>query len=163
MSPRYAHVTYRHPNRKQATKKEATLRAPKGQVGWAEYATRGMARGRFLEVPCRYSDLRDDRRMKGAIRYAVEKQLRSLETQREQGSFVHRLMALGEEILYAVRDVAAVEPTAREMDGWLHRPLRKESWVEGLQAIDWTVEERGLAGLSDLDGMPWTLPISSMC
>lgn len=138
---------------------EATLRAPKGQVAWGEYATRGMARGRFLEVPCRYSDLRDDRRMKGAIRYAVERQLRSLETQREQGAFVHRLVAMGEEILQGVRDVPAVQPTAREMDGWIHRPLRKESWVEGLQAIDWTMEERGLAGLSDLDGLPWTLPM----
>lgn len=138
---------------------EATLRAPKGQVAWAEYAVRGMGRGRFLEVPCRFADLRDDRRMKGAIRYAVERQLRSLETQREQGSFVHRLMALGEEVLWAVRDVAAVQPTAREMDGWIHRPLRRESWVEGLEAIEWTVEERGLAGLSDLDGLPWTLPM----
>ncbi len=34
-----------------------------------------------------------------------------------------------------------------------------ESFVEGLQAIHWTVEERGLAGLSDLEGIPWTMPM----
>ena len=31
--------------------------------------------------------------------------------------------------------------------------------MEGMQAIDWTVEERGLAGLSDLEGIPWTMPM----
>jgi hypothetical protein len=37
--------------------------------------------------------------------------------------------------------------------------LRSDSFIEGLQAIDWTVEERGLAGLSDLEGIPWTMPM----
>jgi hypothetical protein len=42
---------------------------------------------------------------------------------------------------------------------WLRRPMRTDSFVEGLEAIDWTVEERGLAGLSDLEGIPWTMPM----
>jgi hypothetical protein len=37
--------------------------------------------------------------------------------------------------------------------------MRADSFVEGLQAIDWTVEERGLAGLSDLEGIAWTMPM----
>ena len=41
---------------------------------------------------------------------------------------------------------------------WLRRPMRTYSFVEGLEAIDWTVEERGLAGLSHLEGIPWTMP-----
>ena len=35
---------------------------------------------------------------------------------------------------------------------WLRRPIRTDSFVEGLEAIDWTVEERGLAGLSQMGG-----------
>ena len=42
---------------------------------------------------------------------------------------------------------------------WLRRPMRTDSFVEGLEAIDWTVEERGLAGLSDFEGIPWTIPM----
>ena len=34
--------------------------------------------------------------------------------------------------------------------------------MEGMQAIDWTVEERGLAGLSDLEGIPWTMPMETV-
>ena len=37
--------------------------------------------------------------------------------------------------------------------------MRHDSFIEGLQAIDWTIEERGLAGLSDLEGIPWTMPM----
>jgi len=35
--------------------------------------------------------------------------------------------------------------------------MRTDVFLEGVQAIDWTVEERGLAGLRDLEGIPWTM------
>ena len=37
--------------------------------------------------------------------------------------------------------------------------MRSEAFVDGLQAIQWTIDERGLAGLSDLEGIPWTMPM----
>jgi hypothetical protein len=136
-----------------------TRSAPKGRIEWAEYATRQMPRGDFLSVPCTFPDLRDDRHLKGAIRFAVERQLRSLETQCEQGAFVHRLIAFAESLLLRVRGISSRRPAMGELQTWLRRPLRTDVFVEGLQAIDWTVEERGLAGLSDLEGIPWTMPM----
>jgi len=133
--------------------------APKGTVDWAEYCTNEMSRAKFLSIPCTFPDLRDDRPLKGAIRYTVEKQVRSLETQAGQGSFVHRLISFAESLLLRVQAVAARRPGPQEVEGWLRRPLRTEVFVEGLQAIDWTIEERGLAGLSDLQGIPWTMPM----
>jgi len=135
------------------------LPAPKGRIEWTQYATRQMPRGDFLSVPCTFPDLRDDRLLKGAIRFAVERQLRSLETQCEQGAFVHRLIAFAESLLLRVRGISSRRPAAGEVQTWLHRPLRTDVFLEGLQAIDWTVEERGLAGLSDLEGIPWTMPM----
>jgi hypothetical protein len=136
-----------------------TRSAPKGRIEWTQYATRQMPRGDFLSVPCTFPDLRDDRHLKGAIRFAVEKQLRSLETQCEQGAFVHRLIAFAESLILRVQSVSSHRPAMGEVQTWLRRPLRTDVFVEGLQAIDWTVEERGLAGLSDLDGIPWTMPM----
>ncbi len=133
--------------------------APKGRVEWEQYATRLMPRGDFLAVPCTFADLRDDRQLKGAIRFAVEKQLRSLETQCEQGAFVHRLIALAESLLLQVRNVSARRPAAGELQTWRRQPLRSDPFLDGLQAINWTIEERGLAGLSDLEGIPWTMPM----
>ncbi len=133
--------------------------APKGTVLWQQYATRNLPRGEFLAVPCVFPELRDDRHLKGAIRYTIEHQLQSLESQREQGTFVHALIALAECLLLRVRTVPACRPSPRDIDAWLRRPLRNDVLYEGLQAIDWTVEERGLAGLSDLEGIPWTMPM----
>ena len=133
--------------------------APKGTVLWQQYAVRNLPRGQFLAVPCTFPDLRDDRHLKGAIHFTIERQLQSLETQREQGAFVHKLIALAESLLFKVRVVPACRPSPRDIDAWLRRPLRSDVLFEGLQAIDWTVEERGLAGLSDLEGIPWTMPM----
>jgi hypothetical protein len=68
-------------------------------------------------------------------------------------------MALAESLLLKVHAVPACRPSSRDVDRWLRRPLRSEILFEGLQAIDWTVEDRGLAGLSDLEGIPWTMPM----
>ena len=136
-----------------------TRSAPKGRIEWTQYAIRHMPRGSFLSVPCTFPDLRDDRNLKSAIRFAVEKQIRSLETQCGQGTFVHRLIAFAELLLLRVRGIAARRPAVGEVESWFRRPLRTDVFVEGLQAIDWTVEERGLAGLSDLEGIPWTMPM----
>jgi hypothetical protein len=136
-----------------------TRPAPKGRIEWTQYATRQMPRGDFLSVPCTFHDLRDDRLLKGAIRFAVEKQLRSLETQCGQGAFVHRLIAFADSLLLRVREVSTRRPGSGEVQSWFRRPMRTEVFFEGLQAIDWTVEERGLAGVSDLEGIPWTMPM----
>jgi McrBC 5-methylcytosine restriction system component len=136
-----------------------TRRTPRGTVHWAEYATRNLARAGFLSIPCTFPDLRDDRLLKGAIRHTVERQLRALETQKEHGAFVHRLMELGQQLLRQVQNVPAYVPSSTMLGMWLQRPMRTESFVSGLQAIEWTVDERGLAGLSDLEGIPWTMPM----
>lgn len=133
--------------------------APKGRVQWPEYVTRQIVRGKLLSVPCTYSDLRDDRQLKGAIRFTIEKQIRSLDTQREQGSFIHRLISFAESLLMRVQAVASRQPAAQDVQSWLRRPIRTEVFTEGLQAIEWTLDERGLAGLSDLEGIPWTMPM----
>jgi 5-methylcytosine-specific restriction endonuclease McrBC regulatory subunit McrC len=132
---------------------------PKGNIDWTHYVTRQLPRGNFLSVPCTFPDLRDDRRLKGAIRFALERQLRSLETQHEQGAFVHRLISLAESLLRKVDNVHSRRPERPEVDIWLRRPMRGDTFTEGLQAIEWTVDDRGLAGLSDLEGIPWTMPM----
>jgi len=37
--------------------------------------------------------------------------------------------------------------------------MRGEPFINGVQAIEWTIDERGLAGLSDLEGIPWMMPM----
>ena len=88
-------------------------------------------RGDFLSVPCTFPDLRDDRHLKGAIRFAIEKQRRSLETQHEQGAFIHRLIALAESLLRKVDAVPSRRPQKSDAQTWLRRPMRTDSLRRG--------------------------------
>jgi len=138
------------------------LKAPRGTVDWGQYATRSLPNAGFLSIPCTFPDLRDDRLLKGAIKLTVERQLRALETQKEHGAFVHRLIELGQQLLARVQMVPAYLPSSLMFAGWMKRPLRSDPFADGLQAIEWTIEERGLAGLSDLEGIPWKMPMDQV-
>ncbi len=131
--------------------------APRGNVRWVEYATRSIPTAGFLSIPCTFPDLRDDRLLKGAVKHTLDRQLRALETQRHHGAFVQKLIELGQQLWLRVQAVPAHVPSATMLATWLRRPLRSEPFINGLQAIEWTIDERGLAGLSDLEGIPWTM------
>jgi hypothetical protein len=137
--------------------KSETRAAPRGRVDWPSYARREISRSRFLSVPCRFPNLQDDRELKGAIRFTLEKQLGSLLTQRTAGLFVFKLIELCQRLLESVNDVAPQEPTPATVYSWLRSRLTTDSFRDGIQAIEWTVQDRGLAGLSDLEGLPWSM------
>jgi hypothetical protein len=132
-------------------------RAPRGRVDWSEYARRQISRSRFLSVPCRFPDLCDDRELKAAIRFTLEKQIASLQGQLANGLFVFKLIALCQQMLESVREVAPRAPTPSTLQGWPTGRLATESFRDGIQAIEWTTYERGLAGLSDLQGLAWVM------
>jgi hypothetical protein len=136
---------------------ESDCPAPRGSVRWAEYATERLPSAGFLNVPCRFPDLRDDRELKAAIHFTLQRQLVSLQGQRQAGVIVLRLIDLCLGLLDKVRQVAPKEPEPLRFQSWLHGPLKTDVFRDGLQAIEWTVEETGLAGLADLRGLPWTM------
>lgn len=137
--------------------KEDVLPAPKGTIRWNDYVNRHLAAGRADRVPCRYPDLRDDSHLKGMIRWTAEIQARSLSTQVEHGGFVHQLLERAQGLIEKVRDVAPVRPAPTLTERFARLPLRSEILMEGLEAIEWTAEERGLAGVCDLEGIPWVM------
>lgn len=137
----------------------ATMTTPRGRIDWANYATHNLPRAAADQIPCTFPELRDDRQLKGAIRHSLTKQLGSLETQRHHGAFVQKLIDLAMQLQRRVAGVAPVVPSRCMMDAWLQRPLRTDALRDGIQGIEWTVEDRGLAGLSDLEGLPWRMPM----
>jgi 5-methylcytosine-specific restriction endonuclease McrBC regulatory subunit McrC len=140
---------------------EQERHAPRGTVDWSAYARRQIGRSRFLNVPCRFPDLRDDRVLKAAIRFTLEKQIASLQTQLGAGLFVFKLIELCQRMMELVRDVAPRAPTPLTLQGWLGGRLATETFRAGIQAIEWTAHERGLAGLSDLQGLAWAMSMEA--
>lgn len=133
------------------------LSAPKGSVDWGRYAISGIGRAKFLEVPCSFPDLRDDSHLKSAIHFSLLKQHSSLEGQRSAGIVVMHLIALCQSLIERVRNFTPRQPVPSFMERIYSRPLMTNIFREGIQAIEWTVEDRGLAGISDLEGIPWTM------
>ncbi len=131
--------------------------SPRGTIDWGRYLSRQISRARFLEVPCRFPELQKDRDLRAAIRFALEKQLHSLESQRIAGSFVRELIEMYRDLIDRVQDVSPREPLPTTFQVWQRRTLHTDVFRRGVEAIEWTAEERGLAGLSDLRGLPWAM------
>jgi hypothetical protein len=135
--------------------------APRGSVNWEAYARRQIPRARVSEVPCRFPELQDDRELKGAIRFTLEKQLANLQGQRTAGTFVLDLLMICWQLLDRVRNVPALVPKPSTLTLWTRGKLRTEAFRRGVDAIEWTVDERGLAGMSDLRGLPWVMSMEA--
>ena len=133
--------------------------SPRGTIDWGRYLHRQISRARFLDVPCRFPELQKDRDLQAAVHFALEKQLRSLESQRLAGSFVRELIEMCRDLIDRVRDVIPREPLATTYQVWQRGILRTDAFRRGVEAIEWTAEERGLAGMSDLHGLPWVMPM----
>lgn len=129
---------------------ESDLPAPRGTVNWQKYVTVRMSSARYLDVPCRFPDLRDDRELKAGIHFTLRKQLSSLESQRSAGIAVLDLIDICQLMLEKVRTFPPKQPAPGAINMWYRGPLKTEVFRDGLQAMEWTIEDRGLAGLSDL-------------
>ncbi|MBM7865550.1 hypothetical protein GTO89_01990 [Heliobacterium gestii] len=140
---------------------EAELTAPRGSVDWGCYARTKVPTGRWLEVPCRFPDLRDDAALLGALHFTLRRQLASLESQRTTGTVVLPLITLCQGLLDRVRHVPPRRPTDRDRLLWLRAPLQTEVFRDGLRAMEWTIDERGLAGLAEHTGLPWVMSMDA--
>lgn len=137
---------------------EGDLSAPRGQVDWHRYASTRFAVGRALEVPCRFPDLRDDEHLRAAIHWVVRRHRDALLGQMSAGLVIRRLLDLCEVLLARLAGTVPKVPETRTRRAWSSRSSASpRSFREGVQAIDWTVDERGLAGLSDLSGLAWRM------
>lgn len=139
----------------------AHLLAPRGTVDWQRYAIEQLPRAQFLQVPCQFPDLRDDQDLKAAIHFTLRKQLASLNTQRHAGPLVMQLIELCISLLEKVHSVPARQPSPNMLLAWTTKSVQTNVFREGLQAVEWTIDNRGLAGLADLRGLPWILSMET--
>jgi hypothetical protein len=138
---------------------EVVLSAPKGQVNWARYATNHWAQGQYLSIPCRFPDLLEDTKLRGVMHWTVLRHQDSLRTQRGRHIAVLHLLQRCEALLTQLRPFAPRQPKT----GWrpANNNLNSDVFRKGLEAIHWTVDERGLGGTSDLAGLPWRMDMAT--
>ncbi len=135
---------------------------PKGSVDWNDYAQKQVPTANFLNFNCTYSDLLDNRLVKSFIKFTLMRQKQSLETQRDFGLFVLQLMDYCETLLQKVPGITPTKPTPLQLNALLNKSFESDLITRGFEAIEWTTEEKGLAGLGDLHGLPWAMDMEDL-
>jgi hypothetical protein len=137
------------------------LSAPRGTIQWEEYTRSRIPAARVTAVPCSVPELRYDDRLLGAVNFVARVHRASLESQRSYGVVVRALLDLCDEIIAIVRHAQPRPPAMSDLSRWGRGAFVTETMTQGLAAMEWTVTERGLAGLGRLEGLPWRLRMES--
>jgi hypothetical protein len=130
-------------------------------VLWDAYARTRLPAGRALDVPCRFPDLRDDEAVRSAIAWTARRHRDALTTQLAAGRVVRELIARCEAVLRRLAGVLPRAPSPNLRRTWHRDPFPNLAFRDGLQAIDWTVDERGLAGLTEMSGLSWRMDMET--
>ena len=142
---------------------EEVRQAPRGQILWDRYVTGQMSRGAFHMLPCRFPELGPDALLRGYLRWGLERVHRSLVPYAVVDLIARRLTEQAEELLRGVKDSPARAPDRRTLDQLLKAVgLPSAVLHRGLQALGWIVDERGLAGAAETDGLAWALPMHQL-
>lgn len=130
---------------------------PRGQILWTSYACEQLPRGRGHLLPCRFSDLGRDERLRALVRWGLDRVQAALRTRAVDVISRDLLQRIGT-LLLQVKDAPAEHPTRTALAGVLHgAPLAGVVVRQGIEALGWLVDERGLAGRSDAEGLAWRM------
>ncbi len=140
---------------------EETLTTPRGQIQWNRYITASLATGRWHRLPCRFPDLSNDPRLRSLVKWCLDRVRRDLSAVGGSDTNALALVALASRLLESLRDVPMVTPGRTELDELSRSAVRNldVSIRRGLEAMGWVVDERGLGGGREMDGLAWRLPL----
>jgi hypothetical protein len=143
---------------------EAVLRRPRGRILWDRYRSESLVRGHWDRLPCRFPDLGSDPRLRRAIRWTLERIHRDLVRVGGTDRLSTELARLAMHLIDSrLSDVIPLMPTRSELSSFSCGGLLVEEVLRrGLDAIAWIVEERGLGGGRELDGLAWQLPLDRL-
>lgn len=138
------------------------LRTPRGRIDWGRYASVQVPSLRLLDIPCEFSELSDHRVLLGVVHHTVKKVYDELVGLVNDSAVVPGLLDRAKKILQRVAPYMPVRPTPQMFEACFYgKKVARESFTDGLEAMQWSAEGRGLAGLSDFRGLPWKMSISA--
>jgi len=134
----------------------------RGQVIWDRYIQQ-IGRGAFHQLPCRFPELGPDLKLRAMLRWGLEVVHRSLAAWSNVVPIARRLAEQAGELLLAVADVKSLVPSKQVLGHFLLTTGPPAAALRrGLQALGWLVDERGLAGTAETDGLAWCLPMHEL-
>lgn len=132
---------------------------PRGRIDWSSYIARHLARAQPSRVPCSYPALQADEALMGAVHATALKQLQSLSVVRRDTVVARRLMTRYESLRQAV---ASTRPRWSALGADRTTAPQGSTVEEAIEAMRWTFDDRGLAGLRPMAGLAWRLPMDEV-
>lgn len=129
------------------------LDRPRGRIEWNKYVTRHVAAGLPQLVPCEFSALQVDAGLLSTVHATVLSQLHALQKVKDDALIIHRLLARFERLRLHVASFAPSWAGLKRLTA----SIRSSTMLDAFEAMEWTYEERGLAGSADFAGLPWRL------
>jgi hypothetical protein len=110
-----------------------------------------------------FPDLVQDPYLRRAIRWAIERVRGDLVIVGGRDPIAQQLSEVARLLLMRLLDVVPTEPRG----GYLDRRLKLGAVTDiafrrGVEALGWVVDERGLGGGRELDGLAWQLPLDEL-
>ncbi len=137
-----------------------TLTSPRGRILWSDYVRGSLGSGNWHRLPCQFPDLAKDRVLRSAIRWTLERTRLSLLGAGERDPIATILGHDLSLLLQGLQDVIAKEPRVGDLERRFGQRMSHLAQLRlGLQAIGWIVDERGLGGGREMDGLAWQLPL----
>jgi len=150
LSPGYRHI-------------EETTSKPRGRILWSDYVSKSLTCGQWHQLPCRYPDLDTDPVLRQYIRWTLERLKRDLSLVGVGDPVALSLVGVACRLLDSLSDVTPLMPRRDELDRRLGGSRLANQWLRyGIEAIAWVVDERGLGGGSERDGLSWVLPLARL-
>lgn len=141
---------------------EEVRSSPRGSVLWPRYVSDSLVRGAWHRLPCRYPDLASDPALRSFVRWAVERIRSQLLKIGQTETVATELVRIATLLLEALVDVQPRKPRSQELERAGTPRLLENAVRYGLQALGWVVDERGLGGGYEMDGLAWQLPLEQL-
>lgn len=140
------------------------LTRPRGHIVWAEYVASSLATGRWHRLPCEFPDLSNDPRLRALVKWCLDRVRRDLTSVGGAELNALTLVAVADRLIQSLRDVSMLMPRKAELNAMSTSAAITSSIAirQGLEAMGWVVDERGLGGGREMDGLAWRMDLPEL-
>lgn len=137
------------------------LSTPKGRIKWVEYITKQLPKMKVLQIPCDCSVIEDHKELMSFIRYTLDKIQEDLLNVKLAAPVVAQLLVRIGRLMRNVAQYIPMRPPVGRISPLLFgKNSPSIGFANGLEAIEWTNEDRGLAGDNEFAGLSWSLDVN---
>jgi hypothetical protein len=142
---------------------EDVLEKPRGHIVWSRYLSDSFTRGRWTRLPCRFPDLSADPLIRRIVRWALERVRAELVAVGGTDQVAGLLVVAADELLDGLRDIPPLTPSRSQLDRLASGDRMVDVTLRhGLEALGWIVDERGLGGGREMDGLAWAARLDEL-